>query len=146
MAQQPSLDLGRFQDVYICLVSILWKFLQDEGITLKLNPTACWRTTGFLSGFTPLLGRQTLALHFTPICYAPCCHHGMHAGPDLLVEPVSQKGISHNLIRSTYRHHCRSQWTRDLRLELSSLAWTLGSWVRIPLKAWMFVCVYSVFV
>jgi hypothetical protein len=25
-------------------------------------------------------------------------------------------------------------------------AWTLGSWVRIPLEAWMFVCVYSVLV
>jgi hypothetical protein len=29
---------------------------------------------------------------------------------------------------------------------LSSPAQTLGSWVWIPLKAWMFVCVYSVFV
>jgi hypothetical protein len=34
---------------------------------------------------------------------------------------------------------------RGLRYELSSLAPTLGSWVRIPLKAWM--CrIYSVFV
>jgi hypothetical protein len=30
--------------------------------------------------------------------------------------------------------------------EPSSLAGTLGSWVRIPLKAWMSVCIYSVFV
>jgi hypothetical protein len=30
--------------------------------------------------------------------------------------------------------------------ELSSLAQTLGSWVRIPLEAWMSVCGYSVFV
>jgi hypothetical protein len=29
---------------------------------------------------------------------------------------------------------------------LSSPARTLGSWVRIPLKSWMFICVYSVFV
>jgi hypothetical protein len=29
---------------------------------------------------------------------------------------------------------------------LSSPARTLASWVRIPLKTWMFVCVYSVFV
>jgi hypothetical protein len=29
--------------------------------------------------------------------------------------------------------------------ELSSLARTLGSWVRIPLVAWMSLCVYSVF-
>jgi hypothetical protein len=30
--------------------------------------------------------------------------------------------------------------------ELSSLARTLGSWVRIPLETWMSVYVYSVFV
>jgi hypothetical protein len=32
---------------------------------------------------------------------------------------------------------CRSQWLRGLRHEPSSLTGTLGSWVRIPLKAWM---------
>jgi hypothetical protein len=39
---------------------------------------------------------------------------------------------------------CRSQGPCGLRHELSSLARTLGSWVRIPLKAWMrlfYVCV-----
>jgi hypothetical protein len=41
---------------------------------------------------------------------------------------------------------CRSQWQRGLRHELSSFAQTLGSWVRIPLEAWMSVCVYSTFV
>jgi hypothetical protein len=40
----------------------------------------------------------------------------------------------------------RSQWPRGLRHEPSSLARTLGSWVRIPLEVWMSVCVYSVFV
>jgi hypothetical protein len=40
----------------------------------------------------------------------------------------------------------RSQWPRCLRRELSSLAQTLGKWVRIPLEAWMSVSVYSVFV
>jgi hypothetical protein len=40
----------------------------------------------------------------------------------------------------------RSQWPRGLRHELSSLAHTLGSWVRIPIEAWMSMCVYSVFV
>jgi hypothetical protein len=34
---------------------------------------------------------------------------------------------------------CRSQWPRGLRHELSSLARMLGSWVRIPLIAWMSV-------
>jgi hypothetical protein len=37
---------------------------------------------------------------------------------------------------------CRSQWPRGLRHELSSLARTLGSWVRIPLKIWMSVCAF----
>jgi hypothetical protein len=39
-----------------------------------------------------------------------------------------------------------SQWPCGLRHEMSSPARTLGSWVRIPLEAWMFVFVYSVFV
>jgi hypothetical protein len=38
----------------------------------------------------------------------------------------------------------RSQWPNILKHELSSLARTMGSWARIPLKAWMCVCVYSV--
>jgi hypothetical protein len=40
----------------------------------------------------------------------------------------------------------RSQWPRGLRHELSSPARTLRLWVRIPLEAWMSVCVYYVFV
>jgi hypothetical protein len=40
----------------------------------------------------------------------------------------------------------RSQWPRGLRHEPSSLARTLGSCVRIPLKVRMSICVYSVFV
>jgi hypothetical protein len=40
----------------------------------------------------------------------------------------------------------RSQWPRGLSHEPSSPARTLGSWVRIPLKAWMSACIYSVFV
>jgi hypothetical protein len=38
------------------------------------------------------------------------------------------------------------QWPRGLRHEVSLLARTLGSGDRIPLKAWMSVFVYSVFV
>jgi hypothetical protein len=41
---------------------------------------------------------------------------------------------------------CRSQWPLGLRQELPSLPRTVGSWVRIPLKAWISVCIYSVFV
>jgi hypothetical protein len=38
----------------------------------------------------------------------------------------------------------RSQWPRGLSYEQSCLSRTLGTWVRIPLKTWMSVCVYSV--
>jgi hypothetical protein len=37
------------------------------------------------------------------------------------------------------------QWPRGLRHEPSSLTRTLGSWVLNPPKAWISVCVYSVF-
>jgi hypothetical protein len=40
----------------------------------------------------------------------------------------------------------RSQWPCSLTHELSSPARALGSWVRIPLEAWMSVCVYRVIV
>jgi hypothetical protein len=40
----------------------------------------------------------------------------------------------------------RSQWLRDLRRELSSPAHILRSWVRIPLEAWMSVCLFSIYV
>jgi hypothetical protein len=39
----------------------------------------------------------------------------------------------------------RLQRPPGLRHELSSPAQTLRSWVRIPLEAWMSVCVYSVY-
>jgi hypothetical protein len=40
----------------------------------------------------------------------------------------------------------RSQWPRGLGHELSSLARTLGSWVRTPLKAWLSVHLFCVYV
>jgi hypothetical protein len=43
-----------------------------------------------------------------------------------------------NVILSTRR----SQWLRGPRHELSSLARTMGSWVRSPLEVWMSICVY----
>jgi hypothetical protein len=39
----------------------------------------------------------------------------------------------------------QSQWPRGPRNKLSSLVRTRGSWVRIPLEAWMSVCVYWMF-
>jgi hypothetical protein len=39
----------------------------------------------------------------------------------------------------------RSQWSHDLKNEMSSPAQTLGSWVRIPLEAWMSASLYLMF-
>jgi hypothetical protein len=39
----------------------------------------------------------------------------------------------------------RSQWPRRRRRELCSLARTVGSWVRISLKAWMFVFAFILY-
>jgi hypothetical protein len=41
------------------------------------------------------------------------------------------------IINSNYFPKSRSQWQGGLRYGLPSFAQTLGSWVRIPLKAWM---------
>jgi hypothetical protein len=43
-------------------------------------------------------------------------------------------------------HKCRSQLPRGLRYKMSSPAQTLGSWVQIPLDAWMSVRISCVFV
>jgi hypothetical protein len=40
---------------------------------------------------------------------------------------------------------CRSQWPRSLGHELSSPPQPLGLWIRVPLGAWISVCLYSVF-
>jgi hypothetical protein len=56
----------------------------------------------------------------------------------ILISSVPQNMEIRRIIKS------RSQWPRGIGHEMSSLAWTLGSWVRIPLEPWMFVCVYSV--
>jgi hypothetical protein len=49
-------------------------------------------------------------------------------------------------INTVYRWISWSQWLCDLRHEPSSPARTLGSWVRIPLEAWISLCIYCVFV
>jgi hypothetical protein len=54
-------------------------------------------------------------------------------------------GIVNNIkLNRPIPYVCRSQWPLAVRQKLFSLARTLGSWVRIPLKTWMFVSVYSV--
>jgi hypothetical protein len=51
---------------------------------------------------------------------------------------------SNMIVMNLIRTECRSKWPRYLRNELSSLARTLGSWVRNPLKAWTSVlCAFN---
>jgi hypothetical protein len=49
------------------------------------------------------------------------------------------------IINTSYYSSRWSQWLHSLRHEMSLPAGTLGSWVWIPLKAWMSVCICSVF-
>jgi hypothetical protein len=65
-----------------------------------------------------------------------------------VVRPSSARKYINSYGYSTTTPNIMFQWVpiierqRGQRLELSSLAQTLGSWVRFPLKAWMSVCVY----
>jgi hypothetical protein len=64
---------------------------------------------------------------------------------------IYRTGLSSRFQRFSFRgsssESCRSQCPLGLKLELSSLDRTLGSWVRISFKAWMsIVCIYSVYV
>jgi hypothetical protein len=63
--------------------------------------------------------------------------------PPMQVQPPS---LSSTSVEEGIWTSCRSQWPRRLRHKMSSPAPMLRSWVRIPLKAWIFVRVYSVFV
>jgi hypothetical protein len=58
---------------------------------------------------------------------------------------LNQAFFSDTFITCMYTGRDRTA-TCGLKHELSSLAEILGSWVPIPLEAWMSVCVYSVFV
>jgi hypothetical protein len=66
--------------------------------------------------------------------------------PSLLFAQITSKPIPSTIIFICAKlAPSRSQQSRGLRHELSSLAWMLGSWVRIPLKVWMSVWVHSLF-
>jgi hypothetical protein len=75
--------------------------------------------------------RRPIFIYFFSIVpnYIKCSRHDIY--------PVK----AWTLILECYIRKCRSQWPRGLRHELSSLARTLRSRVRIPLNAWMSVCV-----
>jgi hypothetical protein len=61
-----------------------------------------------------------------------------------MLKDIEEDGRNINLVLKSMAS--RSQLPRGLRHELSSLASTLGSWVRITLKTWMSVCMFILFV
>jgi hypothetical protein len=71
-------------------------------------------------------------------------YHVSHSFTFGVVEYVSSLRVCHfpfsYWILTLAKYFIPASW------ELSSPARTLGSWLRIPLKAWAFVCTYSVFV
>jgi hypothetical protein len=70
---------------------------------------------------------------------------GKHNVP-LTLQMFGLWGFIFMKLKHDHKIHGGSQWLHGLGHEMSSPARMLGSWVRIPLKAWMFVCIYSVFV
>jgi hypothetical protein len=66
----------------------------------------------------------------------PVLHAGVHK-VEVFRECVCRRDNS--FFSSSNLGLSRSQWPRDLMHELSSLARTLRSWVRNPLKTWMSV-------
>jgi hypothetical protein len=78
-------------------------------------------------------------LNSGPLIKGRCCNHETNCATSKFLFG----SLLHKIIE-TRRPLIRSQRPRGLRHEMSSSAWTLGSWVRIPLEAWMFACVYSV--
>jgi hypothetical protein len=68
---------------------------------------------------------------------------GTHRFPNKnsVVQTMKVLTTYHSYVRMS---RCRSQWSRGLTHELSSLVRTLGSWVRISVEACVSMCIYSV--
>jgi hypothetical protein len=78
----------------------------------------------------------------TPIFLkGPCFHSSFSSRAMCLFQNEHNKWKK---INCCYFSDHRSEWPRGLRHELSSPARMLGSCVRIPLKAWIFVCLFCV--
>jgi hypothetical protein len=103
--------------------------------------------TSFTS-FSPLLFAFLLLLYFPSlyisfVSFVCTLLHVVTLRCSLLPAPKRHKNASYFPVISTFR---RTQWSRGMRLVPSSPSRTLGSCVRISLKAWMYMCVYYVFV
>jgi hypothetical protein len=82
--------------------------------------------------------KLTSASWFRPVC------GGFHNLIRFNCAPFFASCRRHRVLTVTCLDACRC--AAYLRHEQFSLARTLGSWVRIPFKAWISVCIYSVFV
>jgi hypothetical protein len=118
-----------------------WRYSDCSNIAIaSLNPGRDLDVPNVVPCCFPALGQsivQYLNLHFW--------NCGIHTSRDTIAACQDSLFVLFNI--NWWRiFSSRPQWPRRLRHELSSCAQTLGSWIRIPLKTWMSVCVYSVFV
>jgi hypothetical protein len=67
------------------------------------------------------------------VCVCACVRFSICVSPHQVLNAWT------NLYKIWYIYDCRSQRPRGVRHELSSPSQSLGSWVRIPLEAWMSV-------
>jgi hypothetical protein len=142
------------QSNYLCYCwSVCLKFEESNAVAMRIMYASLWSLRNLGSWFESPSGHEC-------ICVSFCCHVQVKAlkwpipHPKSLTEYLNrkrkgadgarkdgQKGVS----RRKTEGHTKS-WPRGLRHEMSSSTQTLGPWVQIPLKAWMSMCVYSVFV
>jgi hypothetical protein len=110
---------------------------QRSSQTRTMVPTQCiqigsWTETEWLALI--IFGGRLLGLNCS-------VHPGKYYEDPLKETMTTSTYLWFTILNSIICHYiiydCRTQWPRGLRYELSSLARTLGSWVRIPLKAWI---------
>jgi hypothetical protein len=117
-------------------------------VQLLKNIPAFYGTRRFITVFTrslPYCCFQIIRMH-SPFRSVSCEVSVDKTSLTELMNSIVIPSLYPNLICHKYRPIRRSKWPRGLRHELSSPAQTLGSWVRIPLRAWIYMCVYPVFV
>jgi hypothetical protein len=126
-----------FRSLNYCVIYLFTEGLLRVSLSLLLKPLL--RFVGVLFSqtfFSPTLNMQTvcsseISVTFLCVCVCVCVGGG---GYFTMFSVATLCSIQYT---SSW-----SQWPRGIRHELPSPARTLGSCVRIPLKAWMSVCAF----
>jgi hypothetical protein len=129
---QPACKADNF--TAIC-EPIVYKMWEPQHLTALWVSTAHYRDTFTFTFTLPIMKIESVEMEGKKLIWDEIVIKNQMAEEVMILKYLE------NIVPS-----CQSQWQCDLRHELPSTAQTLGSWVRIPLEAWMSVCVYSVFV